>query len=107
MKLLAAFIVLFWLSVIVALVARRPRPVIAEPWDEEPDGVQPVDPRLTNWPLYSPVAMRYGVGTGGNADVALWPAGRPTYTDAAATGGADNYAHWQAEYARHQAAIGQ
>ena len=46
MKRLAFFAVFFWLSVLVALVARRPRPVIAEPWVEDDDGVQPVDPRL-------------------------------------------------------------
>ena len=52
MKRLAFFAVFFWASVIVAFVARRPRPVIAEPWVEEPDGVQPMDPRLADLTAY-------------------------------------------------------
>ena len=80
----------FWLSVIVALVARRPRPVIAEPWLEPEDGVQPVDPRPLSY-LDQMIE-----------DQMLYRAQTPLMQRLR---GAANYDHWQAEYARHQAAI--
>ena len=79
MKLLVAFITLFWLSVIAAwwrTAPKRDKPV----WDEEPDGVQPFDPRTTG------LAFQWVYTTA--------PVNSPEY-----------YAHWQREYARHQAAI--